>query len=196
MLKTNLGKYMNGDFKSLRLTNPGCPYGKTRAVFFFLLAVFDGVSYADAQESVKHCASVDVKSIIVSQAKQAAESANLEPSIALDSVSSIESRQLGIEKLEFSAFGPILTTLDSNEIRTDVSCLENGFAVTAMISHVESPVLKNPSWRPRIRIIAVRMNKNTKVQIKWRMVEDGAELDRVPSEPVVKLPLVVEKGFP
>ena len=144
------------------------------AIYFLTLPALP----ASAQESVKSCPSVDVRSIN--------ESARPVQNFPLDT------KQATIEATEASgitivARGPVLGSMDSENLITDLACTAHGFRLTGTITrsaNYRGAVRQNVLWSPEITIAIVPRQPAIVVQTIWKMrLSNGKELGRARTPP-------------
>jgi hypothetical protein len=192
-------------------------WAKTSLILLTLLGLAAGVLYACAHhppmdvpivssstetsadtkeltgKEVKHCAGVDVNSLIVStEYSNGAVPSDPSPSIMVDPHASGET-------IAITELGPVLGSMDSRKVKTEVVCTEKGFAVTAIVTRsadYKGALAKNVLWRPRINIAIVLRNPEVNFEGTWRMrLTTGAELDHAetPPYPEQRYPATITK---
>ena len=98
--------------------------------------------------------------------------------------------------------GPVLGSMDSREVETEVVCTAKGPVLTVIITRsaeYRGGVHKNVLWRPRIEIQVARRRHNLTFQTIWTMrLTSGAELKhaQTPPYPERKYPINVTKIIP
>ncbi|HYA42117.1 MAG TPA: hypothetical protein VEF34_12485 [Syntrophobacteraceae bacterium] len=104
------------------------------------------------------------------------------------------------EATKLIARGPVLGSMDSPEIKTDLSCTAKGFVLTATITRsadYHGAVLQNENWWPRITIAVVPRQCEIVFQTIWKMrLTDGSEVDHAKTPPLYldrKYPITVTK---
>jgi len=154
---------------------------------------------ASAEEIIKTCALVEVRSVHVS-----AEGAN--PKDATSAKIDVSRAQLqatlaGEIKTVVTvvALGPVLGSMDSTDVRTDLACTAKGIRLTATITrsaHYNGAALKNVLWRPEVTL-AVSLNKDEVIfESVWAMrLSTGVNLDhaQTPSQPDQTYPITVTR---
>lgn len=146
-----------------------------------------------AVETPKDCHELTVKSITVSTQYHAGPPESDSPAtIAVAPLDSAEVRTI-------SAFGPMLGSMDSREIQTDLKCTDKGFALTATITRsadYQGDVLKNVFWRPKI-VLAIELHaREITFESTWRMrLSTGSELKHAQTPPYSSqtYPLILSK---
>jgi hypothetical protein len=133
--------------------------------------------FASAQESIKSCAAIEVRSVRSSAEVQHKHVQNARPEIT-ESVTS----ETGTKAVLVVANGPVLGSMDSPNIAVDVTCTPKGAAVTATITrsaNYNGAALQNVIWRPHIQIIATLLKSQALFKTTWRMrLTTGKEVDR------------------
>jgi hypothetical protein len=83
--------------------------------------------------------------------------------------------------------GPPIGSMDSPDVRTDVSCTARGIALTATITRsadYHDSALKNAVFRPTIDLSVVLQQPDATFQATWKMrLTTGAELDHAQTPP-------------
>ena len=68
--------------------------------------------------------------------------------------------------------GPVLGSMDSHEIKTDLACTANGLVLTATITRsadYHGAVIKNVDWRPRIEMTVILRKPEVMLEAIWKM---------------------------
>jgi hypothetical protein len=105
----------------------------------------------------------------------------------------------GDEPIEVIALGPILGSMDSPEVETELRCAKRGMVMTATITrsaNFHGSALQNQTWRPIITIALVSRVPNVTFETIWRMrLTTGAGLRhaQTPPYPDQKYPITVMK---
>jgi hypothetical protein len=82
------------------------------------------------------------------------------------------------EEVTIIALGPVLDSLDSHKIKTDLACTADGAMLVATITQYSGGVIKNVLWRPRIKIVVTLQRPGILFQATWKKRRtDGTELD-------------------
>ena len=95
------------------------------------------------------------------------------------------------------AVGPVLGSMDAENVETTRTCDANGVVVTATTTRSAEyggGVQKNVLWRPRLEIILVPRPAGTVITTTWKMrLTTGAEVTRtdMPPYPEVRYPVTV-----
>jgi hypothetical protein len=160
---------------------------------------------AHAQEITKSdaCAEVEVRSIKVSF--------ELERDVLLATTPAkieIAPRQIsettpGAARREVTVIvlGPVLGSMDSHDVKTDLSCTGKKLVLMATITRsadYHGAVLANIIWRPRIQIVLVLRRPEVSFKAIWRMcLTTGAELDHAQTSPYPdqKYPIALTKAI-
>jgi hypothetical protein len=152
-------------------------------------ALLLGCLLANAQETTRSCAAAEVRSIRVT-----AESGKFGAPPETIDIARTEDTLV--------ARGPVLGSMDSRQVETDLACTPNGVLLTATITRsadYNGSAAKNVLWRPRIEIAIVLRQTGIVFQTKWRMRSStGAELShaQTPPYPDRQYPLVVTITLP
>lgn len=97
------------------------------------------------------------------------------------------------------ALGPVLGSMDSSEVSTQLACSERGIVLTATITRsadYHGATAKNILWNPKITMVFRLHQPEIVLQTTWRMrLTTGAELDhaRTPPYPEQEYPITVTK---
>lgn len=158
-------------------------------------------THANAQEIMKTCASAAVQSISLS--------AESEREIFLDAMpekpvikiapapSSSTMPGAAGKAVTVIALGPVLGSMDSPKVETDLVCTAKGVALTATTTRsadYHGAVAKNVLWRPKIEIVVIPRQTEVIFETTWRMrLTTGVEVDhaRTPPYPEQKFPISV-----
>jgi hypothetical protein len=154
----------------------------------------DAQKVAAAHQAVKMCPGVTVRSVNVSPQilKDIARNARQETIETGASATATD----GITVV---AKGPVLGSMDSEELSTDLACSSDGFVLTATITrsaNYHGAVLQNVLWFPRVAIVVVPLRPEIVFQAIWKMrLTNGRMLDhaRTPPYPEHKYPLTLTK---
>jgi hypothetical protein len=96
-----------------------------------------------------------------------------------------------------TAVGPVLGSMDSKNVKTDLACTPKGFVVTATLTRsadYHAASAKNVLWRPRINAEVILQEQEVTFKVTWRMrLTTGEELDHAQTLPYpdTKYPLTV-----
>jgi hypothetical protein len=150
-------------------------------VFCCSFSLMSGV--ASVRASSMTCPLLEVRSILSSEDSEEealrAAGPNRE---APPSLTSLAARPdaASQEEVTLIALGPVLDSLDSREIKTDLVCTADGATIAATITRYSGGVKKNVLWRPRIRIVVALRRSEAQFRATWKMRRtDGTELDHV-----------------
>ena len=149
---------------------------------------------ADAQTFVKKCNGVEVHSMAVSY--------KVVPNISLDAKQ--ETIEIGpsatdTQHIAIVALGPVLGSMDSRKVSTDLACTIDGLVLTAAITRsaaYKGTTAKNILWRPEITIVIVPRQLEISFQASWRMrLTNGQNVGRfrTPPFPEQQYPITVRK---
>jgi hypothetical protein len=153
-----------------------------------------GTPSADAQQPIKKCATMEVRSLDVSL--------KLVEDIPLDAQQeTIESHSTGTDPkyVTVVARGPVLGSMDSEKLNTDLTCSNDGLVLTATITrsaNYRGAVRQNQLWFPQITIVAVPLTPETVFQTIWKMrLTNGRMLERsrTPPYPEKRYPITITK---
>jgi hypothetical protein len=170
----------------------------TAAAIVFSLGLL--ATPANAQEIIKTCAGVDVRSVDVSaeradpKAAKPAEIDTLPAQVPATARSTVE------KAVTVIALGPGLGYMDSLKVKTDLACTEKGLVLTATIMHSANDfgnvIPQSYLWHPRITVVVVLRQPEIIFQTTWRMrLTTGAEVShgQSPPFPDQKYPIIVMK---
>ena len=146
-----------------------------------------------AQEVLKTCAGVEVRTIHVSIELDEGDSFLPDPSPKITEESG-KIRTL-------TAVGPPLGSMDSPELETALACSKKGFVLTATITrsaNFKGSVLQNVVWRPKIEIEVVPRQVEVIVEATWkRRVTTGKYMNQAETAaapyPDQKYPITMTK---
>lgn len=168
-----------------------CQHKIFLGVLVFGFSSLSFVSSVNAQERMKTCAGMVVRSIEMSQEYQKGSTIDESP----EQVEVVSSGPEGL--VTIVALGPLLGSMDSRDVKTDFACTPEGIALTATITrsaNFHGGVLQNFIWRPRITIVLALRQSEITVQAIWRMrLTTGAEQTHASSPPYPdqKYPIIV-----
>jgi hypothetical protein len=149
---------------------------------------------ANAQEIIKTCAVVEVRSIHMSVDIETKDYLDAAPA----EIEVLPTTAAG-ERVMVIALGPSLGSMDSNEVRTDLACTQKGILLTAIItrsSNYHGATAKNVPWNPKFNIEIVLHQPEVIFQTIWRMqLSNGTEVDHAQTSPhsEVKYPIIITK---
>jgi hypothetical protein len=151
-----------------------------RAAFHSMLLLILAVAAEKARAVVKSCLGVDVQSI--------EETARMIGDVQLGSRQvTMESRISAENQVTVIARGPILGSMDSRETSTEVTCTEDGFTLTAVITrsaNYTGAVRQNVLWVPTLSIVVVPRQHPVTVHVVWKLkLSGGPELRRARTPP-------------
>lgn len=155
---------------------------------------------AEGQQSTKTCTGFDVRSIDISRVS---DEKNLFDSMPARIEIGSQERDNADKVVTVYALGPILGSMDSFGIKTDLACSTNGFVLTATISRSGNYIgttAKNVLWRPKINVAIIlrKPGQDIEVKVRWRMrLANGREIYRAqtPPYPEQKFPIIVTTTF-
>lgn len=96
-----------------------------------------------------------------------------------------------------TALGPVLGSMDSKSVKTELACTPKGVVLTATLTRsadYHAASAKNVLWRPRIEAEIVPRGPEVTLEVTWRIrLTTGEELDhaQTPPYPDTKYPLTV-----
>jgi hypothetical protein len=166
-----------------------CKIGLVFACFLTLAA-----PSADAQQLIKRCAGVEVRSMKVSL--------KLVQDMPLDAQQeTIETSDEGTERQDITvvARGPVLGSMDSEKLNTDLACSNDGLVLTATITrsaNYHGALRQNQNWFPKITIVVVPLQSEIVFQTIWNMrLTNGRIVDRGRTLPYLekKYPITLTK---
>ena len=152
---------------------------------------------------VKTCAGLEIRSIDLSydqslSANDAAHGAvDIEAVPTQGSTTTSDSRVLTV-----SVLGPVLGSMDSPNVKTNLTCAAKGLLLTATLTRsadYRGAVLADVNWRPRIEIVVVLHRPKILLQTAWRMrLTTGAELNHAQTSPYAeqRYPITASKTIP
>ena len=155
-------------------------------------------TFANADEMVKACAGVAVRSIDISAELPVSFLPDAIPEITEPATSS--ARPAGPRRsVRILAYGPVLGSMDSPHVTTDLACTAQGIVLTATVTrsaNFNGAAAQNVIWRPRISMLLVLRHQEIVLRATWRMrLTNGADLDRAqtPTYSEHKYPITVTK---
>lgn len=175
---------MTGQWSDLPL-----PLGAAAVSFISLLALS-----ANAQESVQSCPGVEVRSIHQSGRRLQNLPLDTKQETIEIAVSRPETKDITIV-----ARGPVLGSMDSENVSTGLACTKDGFVLTATITrsaNYHGAVRQNVLWSPEITIVIVPRQPAVVLQTIWKMrLSNGKELERArtPPYPKQEYPIIVTR---
>jgi hypothetical protein len=163
---------------------------------FSIVSLICQVSHA--REMVKTCSTAEILSVAVLEDPDWRTPHDFSPIITESVSKSSNTNQPAREGImELFAFGPTLSVLDLRKVDTEVSCDGKGFTITLTIAHTGDDVLKNIPWRPKLKVTVLPHHSGVTARIFWRVrLNDGRELDRLPFDSSIKLPIEITKRLP
>jgi hypothetical protein len=169
----------------IRLTGSSMFQNLKRSIIYSLFSLVVVSPDANAQEGVKSCPSVEVRSIN--------ESGRPVRNLPLDTKQ--ETIETGVSKAEAQdvtivARGPVLGSMDSEKLSTALACTRDGFVLTATITrsaNYHGAVRQNVLWSPEIIIVIVPRQPAVVAQTIWKMrLSNGKELGRARTPPYLQ----------
>jgi hypothetical protein len=144
---------------------------------------------ANAIAQVKICPTVEIQSIKISPERWL--NASTHPPLVGIELSRQPVTGNAVDNLPESitiiANGPVLSSLDSRAAKSDLTCTDNGFALSVTIEHSTDSLgfmEQNVSWRLRAKLQVVLKQPEPVFETIWKLVStSGAELDRARSFP-------------
>jgi hypothetical protein len=140
-------------------------------------------------EVMKTCAGIEIRSIRTAAERETSQPINSAPK-EIEAVVILDSSSLATASgkvFDVSVLGPVLGSMDSPDVKTDVTCTAKGFGLTATIARSASyfgAASQNVNWRPRIRITLMLSQPEAEFQATWRMrLTTGVEVDHAQSPP-------------
>jgi hypothetical protein len=166
---------------------------------FWFLVLFGSMTHA--QEVTKRCVGADARLIGVSaQVEQGVSPGGAPERIEVVSApAAATSRGSAGKTVTLIAVGPVLGSMDSREVETELRCTAKGLVLTATITRsadYHGGVHKDVLWRPRIKIAVDPRRRNLIFQTIWAMrLTSGAELKhaQTPPYPDRKYPITITK---
>ena len=174
------------------------------------LAVMSGLSFPwliviaaslGRTQNITVCPSIEVRSILnavdSSDLKTSAPEIRVEAGVG----SAAPPPNSNVKLLSVIALGPILGSMDSNEVKTELTCTAKGVALTATITRsagFKGSVLKNVLWRPKITLVVVSRETGTLFEAIWVMqLSTGIKLKhaQTPSQPDLRYPIRLRKDL-
>jgi len=165
--------------------------GKRGLALVCFLAV--AVPFSSAQV-VKVCPSLKVRSVKVSPQLLKDLPRNAQQATIETEASARETKEITVV-----AKGPVLGSMDSEKLSTDLACSNDGLVFTATITrsaNYHGAVAQNVLWFPRITIVVGPLQREIALQTVWNMrLTNGRMLDhaRTPPYPEQKYPITVTK---
>lgn len=149
---------------------------------------------AKAQKTIETCPNVEVRSVNVSADVAKGSFFDTKPerieTTALDNTG---------KQVTLVAIGPILGSMDSRNVETELSCTAIGVVLVATVSRSEQyseSVLRNQLWRPQVRMVITLGTAKAIFQATWKMrLTNGKMVDsaRTAPYPGKKYPITVTK---
>lgn len=151
---------------------------------------------ADAEGLTKRCASMEVRSIKVSL--------KLVRDMPLDAQQeTIEPSDAGTvtQDIAIVARGPVLGSMDSEKVDTELACSSDGLVLTATITrsaNYHGAVRQNLLWFPQITIVVVPLTAKIEFQTIWNMRLTNGKMvvrSRTPPYPEKNYPITITRKF-
>lgn len=166
---------------------------------FWSLVLFGSMS-SYAQEVTKRCAGADVRLIgVAAQVEQGAPPDDAPEIEIVSATSPVTGRGSAGKAVTLIAVGPVLGSMDSRKVETELRCTAKGPVLTVTIKRSADyygGVHKDVLWRPRIEIAVAPRRRNLTFQTIWAMrLTSGAELKRAQTSPYPerKYPISITK---
>lgn len=160
-------------------------------VLFAVIICIAGCSFPAAAENVLDCSSVGVRSLTVSVEVVTTAPRNAIPeTINVDTIGNTQ---------QIVSRGPVLGSMDSPEISTDLVCDKNGITLRATITrsaNYNGAVRQNENWWPKITVDLSHQPSDTVFQTIWEMrLTTGVKVTRAktPAYPERVYPITVTK---
>lgn len=138
-------------------------------------------AFATAANAQIKCSKVEVGPIRVEAKVERNVVADAGPKIEL-----VPSKTAG-EVLTLVAYGPILGSMDSPAVNTQLLCTEAGVRLVATISrseHYTGAALQNQLWRPQIGIMVTLRSSEVGIESIWQMqLTNGKKVARARTHP-------------
>lgn len=157
-------------------------------------------THANAQAIMKTCAAASVQSISLSAEPERdvlLDSTPEKPTLKIISAPQPTTLGSAAKAVRIIALGPVLGSMDSSKVETDIECTAKGVVFTSTITRsadYHGAVLANINWHPKIEITVVLRQPVVIFETIWRMrLTTGTELDhaQTPSYPDQKYPITV-----
>jgi hypothetical protein len=148
---------------------------------------------ANGQERIPKCPNLEVLSIDFKPESGRDFAVNFAPAVKV-----LDSRA-GERTLTVLAYGPILGSMDSSNVNTNISCTKEGFELTATIIrsvNYHGDVMQNVLWRPVVTLRVRCDSPKVVFESIWKMeLSDGKRVDRArtPPYPEQQYPITVPK---
>jgi hypothetical protein len=157
------------------------------------------MSVAYGQEARKICPGVEVSSL--HKTAQKPDPKPTEPAeLLVFAGQAPTSSSVAMEQtLSVIALGPVLGSMDSTDVSSDLECTARGVRLTATITrsaHYTGSALKNILWRPKLALAVILRKNEVIFESVWVMrLSTGAKLDhaQTPSQPDLKYPITVTR---
>ncbi len=166
------------------------------AFLLYSLVLFEKLGIA--RENTNTCAGFEVRQTVVSIEIERPSFFLSNPSPKKITIAPAKDSASTTEKwARVVAVGPVLGSMDSGEVKTDVACTTKGIVLTATITrsaNYHGAVLQNVLWRPRIEIEVALPQPNVHVEATWMMrLTNGAVLNhaQTPPYPDITYPITV-----
>lgn len=113
----------------------------------------------------------------------------------------IETSEVGTETQDVTVVvrGPVLGSMDSEKLNTDLACSSDGIVLTATVTrsaNYDGSVMQNLNWFPQIKIVLVPRQAEVVFQTVWKMrLTNGRKIDRArtPPYPEKKYPIAITR---
>jgi hypothetical protein len=163
---------------------------------WLLVFLILGAPSANARQLVKQCAAMEVRFLKVSL--------KLVRDIPLNvQQETIEIRDTGTQPRHITvvARGPILGSMDSEQLNPRVTCTKDGLVLAATITRSDNyhgAALQNQLWFPQITMEVVPLTSPIVFQTIWKMrLTNGkvVERSRTPPYPEKRYPITISKRW-
>ena len=154
-----------------------------------------------AADVIKTCDGVEIRIVDVgSEIQKGLQQSDARPHLIV-AAPATDPEDQGERVTTITAFGPMLGSMDSQNVTASIACTATGFALTALITrseHYKGAVLANVLWRPKIAICVVKPRPEMTMNAVWTMRStSGAPLARArtPPYPELQYPFTVLAKF-
>ena len=153
-----------------------------------------------AADVMKSCDGVDIRVVDVGSELEGLQQSDARPHLIVAAPASDPEDQ-GERVTTITAFGPMLGSMDSHDVRASIACTATGFALTALITrseHYNGAILANILWRPKITVRVIKPRPEMTMAAVWAMrLTNGAPLARArtPPYPELQYPFAVLEKF-
>lgn len=161
-----------------------------KALVLIAINLLTSSVYAD--EIIKNCLDGEVRSVDVSAEVVQIAPTNAKPEII--EIVTTKGKTTGV-----IARGPVLGSMDSPKLKTNLSCTKTGISLVATIvrsEHYIGATLQNQFWHPLIRVEITPYSSERVFEFTWKMqLTNGKEIRRArtPPYPDQEYPIVLTK---